>query len=187
MGGLSSVASRPLLVAISIRGGVAALPPASKRSLPGERFKGRLFRKAAAIEQRRLSPFLPHLFENERILEWTTAKTLHGQEGTLAASNTRLFWCDEPLDTGAVEVFDYRRIHAVGAQRSKHFLIVRAIREGLLETEVASGDMYDDYGWQLFPSQRSRLLLDVMATGMRAAGTLESAQQRFLDTWGTPR
>ena len=65
--------------------------------------------------------------------------------------------------------------------------VVRAMREGLLETEVASGDIYDDYGWQLFPSQRSRLLLDVMATGMKAAGTLESAQQRVLDTWGTPR
>jgi hypothetical protein len=161
---------------------------ASKRSLPGERFKGRrLFRKAATIEEQRLNPFLPHLFEGEKILEWITAKTLHGKEGTLAVSDTRLFWCDEPLDTGAVEVFDYRRIHAVGAKRSKHFLVVRAIREGLLEAEVASGDIYDGHGWQLLPGQRSRLLLDIMATGMKAAGTLESAQQRFLDTWGTPR
>jgi hypothetical protein len=153
----------------------------SQRRLPGERFKGRLFRKAAAIDQRRLSPFRPHLLEGEQVLEWTTAKNLYGQEGTLAVSGTRLFWCEEPLDAGAVEVIEYQRIYAAGASRKTCRLVIKSVRPGLLETEVAQGDIYDEYVWQLFPSRRSRLVLDIMATGMKAAGTLEAAQQRFDD------
>jgi hypothetical protein len=155
--------------------------PWSHRRLPGERFKGGFFRKAAAIDERRLSPFRPHLLDGEQVLEWTTATNLHGQDGTLAVSGTRLFWCEEPLDAGAAEVIEYQRIYAVGASRKKCRLIVKSVRAGLLEAEIAQGDIYDDYVWQMFPGRRSRLVLDIMATGMKAAGILEVAQQRFYD------
>jgi hypothetical protein len=103
------------------------------------------------MEERQLSPFRPHLTQDEHILEWTRARTVHGQDGTRAVTDRRLFWCDEPLDAEAVEIVDYRRIYAVGANRQKCLLTVRTIRDGLLDNELASGDIYDDYAWQLMP------------------------------------
>jgi hypothetical protein len=48
-----------------------------------------------------------------------------------------------------------------------------------------AADRLEEYAWQLMPNRKSRWLLDLMATGMREAGTLEAAQQRFYDASGS--
>jgi hypothetical protein len=132
------------------------------------------------MEERRLAPFGATLDQGETVIQYTPAKDQADDVYYLGATSRRLlwYWDGDPTD---VQSIPYTLVRAFGFDPDGGVLALRVARLDVLSSEMAAGDIYDEYLWQLYPSPMSAEVLGAVIDGLRAAGTLERAQAGLRD------